>query len=114
MGIGGLLSFGGIWGFLLHTFLIYLGARIAKIENVGWIKPLVVSVGSYIVMALLVLCFALLMWIPGLRVLLGAAILFVATSVAAKYVFDCRWEVSWTIALVVALAHGVLGFIFGH
>jgi hypothetical protein len=112
MSLGGMLGVGGVFGFVIHTFLIYLGARLAKIENVGWAKPLVVALGSYIVMAVLYLGVLLLMLIPGLNVLLGAVILFVATSVAAKYVFDCRWETTWTIAAVVAVAHGLIGWIF--
>ncbi len=112
MHLGGMLSMGGVIGFALHTGLIYMGARMAKLENVGLVKPLVVALGSYLVMAVLALGLALFLLIPGLNLILGAAILFVATSVAAKFVFDCKWETSWMIALVVALAHGLIGMIF--
>ena len=112
MNVGGMLSFGGVLGFIIHTALIYLGARMAKLENVGFVKPLVVAIGSYLVMAVLVFGLALLMLVPGLNLVLGAVILFAATSVAAKFVFDCPWETSWMIALVVSIAHGLLGLIF--
>lgn len=112
MNLGGMLSAGGVIGFALHTGLIYMGARMAKLENVGFVKPLVVALGSYLVMAALAILVGILWLIPGLNLLLGAVILFVATSVAAKFVFDCKWEVSWMIALIVAIAHGLIGLIF--
>ena len=112
MDFHGMIGIGGALGFVIHAVLIYLGARLAKIENVGWAKPLVVALGSYIVMAVLYLGLILLMLIPGLNVLLSALILFTATSVAAKYVFDCRWETSWTIAVIVSIAHALIAWIF--
>jgi hypothetical protein len=40
--------------------------------------------------------------------LVVALVAFIGTSLAARLVFDCRWEAAWTLAFVVAVAQFVL------
>ncbi|MBN2080696.1 hypothetical protein JW859_00675 [bacterium] len=105
-------ALGGLIGFIVHALLIWWGAKIAKIEQASFIMSLVVALASYVVMLVLTLLLFPLWFVPVLNSLLSAAVLLVGTSVAAKFLFNCKWEPAWTIAFVVAVVNLILGLIF--
>jgi hypothetical protein len=99
---------GGLIGLVVHVLLIMLGAAVAKIEKAGFWRSLGVALLSF----LLIWVISFLVWplklVPIVGGLVVALVAFIGTSLAARLVFDCRWEAAWTLAFVVAVAQFVL------
>lgn len=102
----------GLIGFIVVALLIMLGARFAKIEGAGFWR----CVGVALLASVLVWVAGWIVWplklIPLIGGLVTVVVAFFGTAVAAKLVFDSKWEPAWTIAFVVAIASAILHWLF--
>lgn len=102
----------GIIGFVVYVLLIMLGARFAQIEKAGFWRCVAVALLSILLVAIISLLVWPLKLIPLLGGLIAVVVSFVGTAIAARLVFDSKWEPAWTIAFVVAIASAILSWLF--
>jgi hypothetical protein len=101
----------GIVGFIVYVLLIMLGARIAHIEKAGFWRCVAVALLSMLLVAVMSFFVSWLTWIPLVGGLVTAVVVFFGTAVAARLVFDSKWEPAWTIGFVVTVASLILSWL---
>jgi hypothetical protein len=104
--------FGGLLMLGLHTVAFYMGASMAELEYVDIWRALVAALISYIVMFVISLLLLPLAFVPLVNQLIGAAVLFLGSAVAAKMVFSCDWKPAWIIGAVAAGVNFLAAFVF--
>ncbi len=103
---------GMIVGFILHALVILFGAKVARIERAGFWGSLGVALLSYVIMAVVGWLLTPLTWIPLIKLLVPAFVLFIGTALAIKLIFDTEWNKAWTVGIVVFLVNLVSSWLF--
>jgi hypothetical protein len=104
---------GWIVGFVLHALVILFGAKIARIERAAFWNCLGVALLSFIIMAVVGWLLTPLTWIPLIKILVPAFVLFFGTALAIKLVLDTEWSKAWTVGVVVFLVNLASSLLFG-
>jgi hypothetical protein len=104
----------GIVGFLVHSGAIYAGAKLSKQDQVHFVNCLVVALVSYATMFLVGLLLAPLTLLPLLGVLVKAAVIWLGTALAAKFVLNLEWKPALSLGAAVAVIQGVLMLVFRY
>lgn len=97
---------GTIASFLVHSLAVFAGARFADIEKANFLRAMVVALLSYLAMGLVwLLMFPFSMFA-------GILVLFLGTSIAARFVLGCSWGKALAVGIVAAvvgtIAHWLL------
>lgn len=103
---------GMIVGFILHALVVLFGAKVARIAGAGFWNSLGVALLSYIIMAVVGWLLTPLTWVPLVKLLVPAFVLFFGTALAIKLIFDTEWSKAWTVGIVVFLVNLVFGWLF--
>jgi hypothetical protein len=97
----------------LHVVAIYAGCSIAQLEYVDIGRSAVIAAISYVVMLLVAIPLGMVLaLVPILRVFIGAAILLLGTTVAAKMVLSVEWKEAWIIGGTAAVANALASWFF--
>jgi hypothetical protein len=99
-------------GLLVHSGAVMIGARATKQEQVNFIQCVVVALVSYATMFLVGFLLTPLMWIPIVNLFVKAAVIWLGTAAAAKFILNLDWKPALSLGGVVAVIQFVLGLIF--
>lgn len=96
--------------FLIHIGAVYIGVHAAQIEYADIWRSIVVALVSYIVMFFVALLLIPLAFVPFVNLFLGAIILGVGTSLAAKMVLSCDWKPAWIVGITATVVNMIFSW----
>ena len=98
-----------IFGFLFHILAIWVGFKAADIKKTGFIQLAIITLISYVILAIThFLLWPLGLILFGLFSFLAAAL---SVAVATKLIIDTDWGKAWTVGFIAAVVYVVLAMI---
>lgn len=81
----------------LHICAVFIGTKMAQLENVSIWRYIVVTLLSYAVVVIAAFQLILLEIIPFVSLIIVTMVLFAGTAFASKTVLSCNWRQAWMI-----------------